>query len=221
MGIRERKKRDERRMREGILTAAMALFTKGGAGNVTMRRIAARIEYSPGAIYRYFSNKNELLMALCRQGFEMLLADMPSVGEGDDPYQVLRSVCRGYLQFAHRHPDYYELMFSTTEIIVPDQPDLEAAPMLSYLRFKEIVARCMERKLLEGDSPEAVTVSLWSSMHGLASLMVKRQFRFLPQAERKAIVAGAFEFTLRRHGFKGHRTESGEDDAGDAVSREG
>jgi AcrR family transcriptional regulator len=73
MGIKERKKRDAAKMRSRILEAAMQLYLKGGYQNVTMRRIAAKIEYSPGTIYLYFHSKKDIMLQLCYQGFERLL----------------------------------------------------------------------------------------------------------------------------------------------------
>ena len=61
-------------MQNRILKAAMELFSKGGYKNVSMRRIAMKIEYSPGTIYRYFKNKDDIMLQLCYQGFEQLLA---------------------------------------------------------------------------------------------------------------------------------------------------
>ena len=74
MGIKERKKRDVRKMQKRVLDAAMELFAKGGYENVSMRHIARKIEYSPGTIYRYFRNKNDIMLQLCYQGFERFLA---------------------------------------------------------------------------------------------------------------------------------------------------
>ncbi len=61
-------------MRQRILKAAMELFAKGGYENVSMRKIAKKIEYSPGTIYLYFKNKNDIMLQLCYQGFEATLS---------------------------------------------------------------------------------------------------------------------------------------------------
>jgi AcrR family transcriptional regulator len=43
-----------------------------GWGNITMRKIADRIEFSAAALYEYFPNKRDLLADLARQGFIQL-----------------------------------------------------------------------------------------------------------------------------------------------------
>ena len=72
MGIFERKERDKQGMRKLILDSAMSLFLEEGFGNVSIRRIAESIEYSPATIYLYFRDKDEILFALHNEGFEEL-----------------------------------------------------------------------------------------------------------------------------------------------------
>jgi AcrR family transcriptional regulator len=51
MGIRERQDRERQAVRHAILEAARDLFVAEGYRNVSIRKIAERIEYSPAAIY--------------------------------------------------------------------------------------------------------------------------------------------------------------------------
>ena len=69
MGTKERQERDRTRVRESILTAARELFITEGYRNVSMRKIAERIEYSPAAIYSYFPAKDDIFFALAEEGF--------------------------------------------------------------------------------------------------------------------------------------------------------
>ena len=45
---------------------------------MTMRRLAERIEYSPSALYKYFADKETILLALLRQGFQQQWAALES-----------------------------------------------------------------------------------------------------------------------------------------------
>ena len=47
MGIPERKEKQKLEIKKQILEASMKLFVEEGLGNVTIRRIADLIEYSP------------------------------------------------------------------------------------------------------------------------------------------------------------------------------
>ena len=108
MGIRERKKRDARNMRKRILKVAMDLFARGGYENVSMRRIADKIEYSPGTIYRYFQNKDDIMLQLCYQGFEQLLSRQLELERISDPLERLSAAGQYYVAFALENPEAAE-----------------------------------------------------------------------------------------------------------------
>jgi len=54
MGVRERRTREKRELKQQILDAARELFVREGYESVSMRKIADKIEYSPATIYTYF-----------------------------------------------------------------------------------------------------------------------------------------------------------------------
>lgn len=198
-------------MRSRIMRAAMRLFVKGGVSAVTMRAIAARIEYSPAAIYRYFPSKNEILLGLCREGFTMLL-DTLRTATGKDPFQRLLQQGRLYLDFAMDHPDHYELLFSTPEVIKAPFSGKDSVAMQAFGHFRDTVELCAKEGIFGSGDPEALAVSLWSSLHGLASLIVNDQFRFLPEEKRAVTLEEAFTFFFRGAGnFSAeHATANGE-----------
>ena len=75
MGIKERHERDREAVRQLILDAARELFVKEGFDNVSIRKIAERIEYSPAAIYGYFPSKDDIFFSLADHGFRLLYGD--------------------------------------------------------------------------------------------------------------------------------------------------
>src|SRR5262247_2209319 len=86
MGIKERQERDREAVRRAILDAARELFVSEGFQNVSIRKIAERIEYSPAAIYSYFPSKDDIFFALAEEGFRLLAEHgMASVKPLSDP----------------------------------------------------------------------------------------------------------------------------------------
>ena len=99
MGSRERQDREKQAVRQAILDAARDLFTIEGYRNVSIRKIAERIEYSPAAIYSYFASKDDIYLALAEDGFRRLDAKLkhrqppghaPPAGPGARMVGVLR-----------------------------------------------------------------------------------------------------------------------------------
>src|SRR4029077_9256859 len=114
MGIKERHDRDREAVRRGILDAARELFVSEGFRNVSIRKIAERIEYSPAAIYGYFPSKDDIFFALAEEGFR-LLGD-PGTAAATElnalaPLDRLRAIFWRLYQFSREHPQYFALMF--------------------------------------------------------------------------------------------------------------
>lgn len=64
MGIQERKEREKERRRQQIMVAAKRVFASKGFNKATMEDIAREAELSPGTLYLYFINKDELYASL-------------------------------------------------------------------------------------------------------------------------------------------------------------
>src|SRR5215212_3793935 len=115
MGIKERQERDREAVRRSILDAARELFVAEGFQNVSIRKIAERIEYSPAAIYGYFPSKDDIFFALAEEGFR-LLGDPASVRtdpvlKDAPPIDRVRAVFWRLYTFSREQPQYFALMF--------------------------------------------------------------------------------------------------------------
>ena len=115
MGIKERQERDREAVRRAILDAARELFVNEGFQNVSIRKIAERIEYSPAAIYGYFAGKDDIFFALAEEGFR-LLGDPAAVRHDPQlqdapPLERIRAVFWRLYEFSREQPQYFALMF--------------------------------------------------------------------------------------------------------------
>jgi AcrR family transcriptional regulator len=73
MGILERKERERERRRQQIIVAAKRVFSEKGFNKATMEDIAQEAELSPGTLYLYFKNKDELYASLSLRILQYLL----------------------------------------------------------------------------------------------------------------------------------------------------
>ena len=113
-----RPKESEREdVRALMLTKAKKLFLEEGYRHITMRRIAKEIGYTPGTIYLYFKNKEEILYELHNEGFKLLYQYKLNIQNtrGSTALERLREGGKMYITFALENPDYYEVMFNMPE----------------------------------------------------------------------------------------------------------
>jgi AcrR family transcriptional regulator len=120
MGIKERHERDREAVGRAILDAARELFVSEGYQNVSIRKIAERIEYSPAAIYGYFPSKDDIFFALAEEGFR-LLGEPEDAGaatrlETLEPLDRLREIFWHVYEFGRKQPQYFSLMFIDRDV---------------------------------------------------------------------------------------------------------
>ena len=189
MGIADRKARERQEMRTRILEAAKNLFLEDGYANVSIRRIADAIEYSPSTIYLYFKDKDDVLFALHNIAFrELLRREQPNL-QIENPLERLKAFLETYLQFALDNREYYDLMFIQYAPVSKIKEKAEwRYGRRSYEFLKETVRQCQEKGYLPRIDLDAATFGLWSFVHGIASLIIRHRIPMLPQ-ERRAETA--------------------------------
>lgn len=93
---------DAVRNRGKVLDAAERLFAAEGVERVTMQAVAAEAGVGVGTLYRGFTDKAGLAMALLdereRQFQELMLAGPPPLGPGAEPLDRLTAFVTGYVQ---------------------------------------------------------------------------------------------------------------------------
>ena len=111
MGVKERHEREREGVARRILDAARDLFVAEGYGNVSIRKIAEKIEYSPAAIYSYFPSKDDIFLALAEEGFRILFTSKPERSAASAPAEAIRAGFWHVYTFSTAHPEDYALMF--------------------------------------------------------------------------------------------------------------
>jgi len=95
MGIKERKNRERERRQQQIMVAAKRVFSQKGFGKATMEDIAREAELSPGTLYLYFKNKDELFSSLSLRILQYLQLRLEHVFRSDEllsPVQKVRAL---------------------------------------------------------------------------------------------------------------------------------
>lgn len=184
MGIVERKEKQKMEIRKLILDASMKLFVEEGFDNVSIRKIADLIEYSPTTVYLYFKDKDEIFFNLHDIGFQKMLELNRNLDSIENPLVRLHKMGENYINFGTENPEYYDLMFIQREPMKKltgcDWENGDAA----MTRLQDTIAECMERGYIAKGDAHLVSLSVWSMVHGLVSLAIReRMEKFVPQKE--------------------------------------
>lgn len=181
--VRRKHKEELRRV---ILDAAREIFVYQGYESFSMRRLAEKIEYSPGSVYLHFKNKEELFECLVDESFARLLETLSTLGNKkkiQDPVGELRQGMWAYVDFGLRNPNDYRFAFML-------RPPMEKRPYKVHGAFESLrnmVLRCVEEKRFRAVDVETTSQAIWACVHGITSLLIQRPA--FPWVVRKKLVA--------------------------------
>ncbi|TDW24483.1 TetR/AcrR family transcriptional regulator [Kribbella kalugense] len=163
---RQRRERERAAARETILSAARDLAKREGWDAVTMRRLADEIEYSANFAYRYFGGRDEILLALVRDGFARLHDAMAAAGQPSaDAAAAVRRAGHAYLDFALAESDVYQLMYGLGGVRVPATDTWTEGQAIGDV-LTGLLTTAGDRR------PEPHVMQLWATAHGLIALRV-------------------------------------------------
>jgi len=167
-------RRDRRRLstRAEILDAARELLLEVGPEGLSLRQVARRADFSPAALYTYFSSKDALIASLFGESFERLDAYLRRVPADLPPDRRLVELGLAYMEFAHDNPMDLRCMMLSTSLDLP--PSSGKALGLGAAR---LIGETLRQGVQEGvfrqdglcSAPE-MAFGLWALVHGMVSV---------------------------------------------------
>lgn len=175
MGIQERKERERERRRQQIMVAAKRVFSAKGFNKSTMEDIAKDAELSPGTLYLYFKNKDELYASLSLRILQYLLIRMEHVNSEDDlePEARLEALKQAMYDVYEFDPLILVNMFhlQSSETLKNLSPELlEEIKELSHSSLDamaQIFENCISDGYVTDEHPSALSDIVWALFSGI------------------------------------------------------
>lgn len=205
-------------LRRALLAAARTLVASRGAPRVSLRAIAREAGVSPAAPYHHFQDRESILAAVAGAGFSELEAAMEEATRGadeSDPLRRLQGAGIAYVRYAVANPEVYRLMFSG---LLSDRrrfPELKERSDAAFAVLIRLLGRGDTSGGDRGDLP-AVALATWSTVHGLALLLIEGLLREETGSLEAGEVAREVTLVLGR-GLRGYAVGG----AGDRLGRRG
>jgi AcrR family transcriptional regulator len=183
-------------IRRAILDAALDLFVTHGYAQVSIRNIASKVGYSPGAIYSYFPSKDDIFLALAEEGFRKLGAAQLAMPETSDALRDLADTAWRLYAFSKEQPQYFALVFLDRH--VPRiGPESERFAFMSEIKTSLLARaqRCVDDGLFPATlHPKVALRLLWVAVTGVVSLRLSH--RLAPGEDADAVIRDAISTTI-------------------------
>lgn len=185
-------------MQKDILKAARKIITSEGAENLSIRKIAGLIEYSPATIYHYFDNKEAIIEKLLTEDYQKMLEALSSPqGSKETPGEKLRKGIYNYITLVIEMGDSYRsIMSSSSSAILAHTSvlhngagaDRSAIAMLcNVLReFPDLAER-------DDTEIELAAQIIWTAVFGLTFRLIVEK---VGEAQKRRLIDQSIRFIL-------------------------
>ncbi|TDQ84061.1 TetR family transcriptional regulator [Dongia mobilis] len=190
-------------LRRALIEAGIDLARQGGPEAVVLREATRRAGVVPNAAYRHFAGRQDLLQSVRSAALSALAEAMEAeidktaaiADPGGQARARLRAVGTGYLRFAFAETGLFRMAFAPLEgvRIAGDarEPADPANAGRSGLNPFQLLGAALDAMVEAGVLPPArrpgAEFLAWSSVHGLAMLVIDGPLRGMPEIQIEAV----------------------------------
>jgi AcrR family transcriptional regulator len=159
---------------------------------VVLRAATRRAGVSPGAAYRHFADRDDLLRAVARRCLdhmadlmELRLRGTERLTGRDKAWTRLHVAGRAYVEFATSEPGWFHTAFA---IPVEPEPTRPGGSRGLYQILSDLLDELVATQAISVEARVGAEYVAWSAVHGIATLLAGGSLRDLPASERDAAI---------------------------------
>ena len=164
-------------LKNALIQAGVTILSKEGIGGLSLRKVAQQAGVSHAAPYAHFTDKQALIAASSPEGYRRVYEQLEVIRGKylNDPRRQLMEGAWAYVRFAQTDPAHFRVTFSSAVEREQDYPALVEAATKTFAGVVQIIAACQAVGVLRPGPEDALAVSVWSIVHGFASLLIEGQ----------------------------------------------
>lgn len=160
-------------VRTRILAETAIIVGREGLSGLSMRTLARQLRLTPGALYRYFPAKQDLLTSLFENALLRLGERFAEIDhDGCSPVQSVRAMLMAYARFGLEDHDRFRLLFLENNDAVTREVFQRHMPLLPYDMLVGQVERAIESEIFDTIDIAGAAHMLWAGVHGAVTLVV-------------------------------------------------
>ncbi|WP_026929773.1 TetR/AcrR family transcriptional regulator [Glycomyces tenuis] len=157
---------------DDVLRAALELFAAQGYANTSVQQIVKAAGVTKGAMYHYFTSKDDLLFAIYERMLSLQKRRLDEIIEqgGDTAVDVLRAVCEDVVVTSIDFLPEGTVFFRSQHMLTPErQREVKRRRREYHDEFAELIARGQAEGALRDDVPVSVLIAhFFSDVHYLS-----------------------------------------------------
>jgi AcrR family transcriptional regulator len=158
-------------LRVALIEAAERRIRSHGVADLSLRDLAKEVGVSHAAPRRHFPERQDLLNALSKQGYERLGKQIRDAvaDETVDFTTRVRSAATAFAHFATENPALLELMNVTKQS--RDATEISYSSAVAYAPLMDLIHEGVAERVLANGEPEEVGLILYATINGITTLV--------------------------------------------------
>ncbi len=95
-----------------IIEAASRILTSSGVSGLTIKNLAKEMKFSESAIYRHFTSKEEIIIAMLTFLADSIDQRLSNITSSSDPEEKFKAMFQEQFRFFNLHPHFVVAVFS-------------------------------------------------------------------------------------------------------------
>ena len=162
-------------LKEEFLKIAFDVIAKEDIDRLTLKVLADATGTTRTAIYKHFKSKDDLIETIIKVGFEQFDQKISLLLADKEKPLIDRFYMSGklYIEFAKENPNLYRLLFGKKHAHIRDElMSIKDDDCSGFGALKLAIEEGHESGVLKNEDSYKQAIVIWSSLHGLASLII-------------------------------------------------
>lgn len=176
-------------LRNSLIETGIEIMNREGIDKLSLRKTASLCGVSQAAPYSHFINKEDLLSAMQDHVIDQFMVILKNTildcTDQSGPQMLIR-LGKEYVMFFIKNPQYFHFIFSQHEIAIDLSYDGDTQKNFApFQLFKSLAFSVLSDLGIPEAKQEDAVISMWATVHGLASLATMKNVYYNKDWESK------------------------------------
>jgi len=161
-------------LKEEAIQESIRFIEKFGADLLSLRKLAKTLGVNHAALYHHFQSKEDILVEVSTRCFHEFVesAKKENLKYIGDPKKQFINYGHMYIHYAIENRNIFKLIFSNKRFDTNKYTQWKEVAGSGMVYLLEVIENCQKAGIMKNGPAFEISLALWSSVHGLATLMV-------------------------------------------------
>lgn len=161
--------------RQEIINIAEKIIVNDGMEHLSIRKIAKELKQTPGIIYHYFLNKDEIILTIVKRGYDEIIKLISQRTEIEDLETCIHDTFSIYIKFMLKKGELFLILMQSEQKQIQEQVNVlqcDISKRKSLQSLYQIIQKGNEIDVFACDNIELRVRTIWTSVYGLISRLI-------------------------------------------------